>query len=1112
MTNSPSQPQDSGSVALTSDRSHPIGWLAALFYHDKRLTLLTVLLALASGLSSLMVLPRREDPLLKPRVAQVTTMIPGADAEKVESQVTEPIENKLRDVPQIKKLRSVSRAGISLITVELRDDVSEPDKVWPEVRGKIEDSIVLLPSGASRPEFNEMQMAAYAWIGGITWLRDDQPSYGVMRRLALELRDRLLALQGTKLVDLFGDPKEEILVELDADQLSATGISPSMVANRLRQADVKSSSGMLRTDRTETVVQFRNEFKSLEDIGNTTLGQAAAGQSLRLRDIATLQRDTPEPAMTLAVIDGRPSVVLGVILRDDQRVDLWAGPSRSMLEAFQQELPDGIRLDLVMEQETFVTQRITKLGQNLLLGIAAVAVTTFLLLGWRSSLLVTATLPIASLMVLAGMRFLDIPVHQMSITGLIIALGLLIDNAIIAADEVEISLRRGLAPMDAARDMVNRLFGPLLASTVTTAFAFAPIALMDGPTGEFVGSIALTVLLAVFSSLFLSMTILPSTAAWLQQRVACISEECSERFHFLRQLLRHGIAIAWLSRIYRRFLEAIIDRPWLGVAAGLVLPLAGFVAATRLSEQFFPPADRRQFHLEVELEPQASLAQTQSLAKQIDAILHADPRVQQTAWFYGHSAPSFYYNVISRVKNTPNFAQAIVNLDTERDTGTLIRKFQTQLDRQFPNARVLVRQLEQGPPFDAPIEIRVFGPDIHRLDELGEQVRLVAARQPAVLHTKTVLSETRPVAEVSVDSEQANWVGLSEQEIADQLFSRLEGVFAGVLIEETEQIPVRVRVAGPRRNSLNALRETGIITSRQAVNAPENTSGTLSPSAFSPILTSVVPVSSVAEIHLKPQRAVIARYNGVRMNELKAYVRAETLPSVTLAGIRAGLDAEQFELPAGYRMELGGEAQERNSAVARLMANVSILVVGMLAAMVLGLGSFRLTGLIATVAILAVGLGLGALWLCGFPFGFMAIIGTMGLIGIAINDSIVVVAAIQHRLASRPAVTKEIVDTVMEVTRHVLATTATTLAGFLPLMLDGGDFWPPLAVCIGGGVLGASLIALTLVPCAMKLIYLKKHVDALPDGCGSTLENGGSSTEMTSAPEVLLVPGVATRA
>ncbi len=1051
--------------------SHPhrlnaAGRFAGLFYGNPRLIALTLLLIVASGVSSLFVLPRMEDPLLTVRAANITTVFPGADAERVESLVTEPIEDQLLDVPEIKRMRSQSRAGISFIAVELRDDIYDPDPVWSEIRGKVEDSISSLPAEAMRPEFDELDIAAYAWIGAITWERDQPESNGVMRRLARQLKDELLPVAGTKSVDLFGDPLEEMVVEIDPARASAVGLSAGAIAQQLRRGDVKRAAGTIRGNTSDTIVELANEFESMEDILNATLQTKQPGQTLRLTDVATVRRATPEPPASQAVIDGRPGVVVSVMLRPDYRIDQWADAAQQVVDDFQQRLPPGVGLEIIMQQETYVSERMRTLSWNLLLGVSAVATMTFFFMGWRSSLLVTATLPIASLMVIAGMRFLGIPIHQMSVTGLVIAMGLMIDNAIIATDEIELSRRRGLLGVDAVRDMVSRLFAPLLASTATTAFAFAPIALMEGPAGEFVGSIAITVMLAIFSSLLLSMTVLPSLAAMLQERAAAHGQASHRSTTFLQQLWLHGLHLPQLTDWYRGFLARMLAHPWWGIAAGCVLPLLGFVAATQLSEQFFPPTDRDQFHIEVELPPQAALAETQKLVRGLDDILFTHPRVRHTTWFLSESAPPFYYNLIARRKNNPNYAQAIVTLDSNKSSLQMIRDLQLQLDQKFPAARILVRQLEQGPPFEAPLEVRVFGPDLDRLKEFGEQLRVLATRVPNVLHVRTALSDTRTVASVNVDAMQAGWAGLSEAEVADQLFSRLEGLVAGTIIEEVEQVPVRVRIAGRERNSVDDLGLASLLVESDSANGD------------SPAITAMAPVSSLASIQLNPQRAVITRHNGRRVNGVQGFIVAGTLPSEALSQFEQELQRSGIKLPPGYSLEFGGEASERNDAVHRLMANVSILAVGMVGALVLALASFRMATLIGVVAALSVGLGLGSLWLFGYPFGFMAIIGTMGLIGIAINDSIVVTAALKDNLAVRAGDLDAMVETIVEVTRHVLATTATTVVGFLPLVLGGGGFWPPLAVSIGAGVTGATLISLTLVPSTIRL--LSAPVAALP--------------------------------
>ncbi|GAB5404455.1 MAG: efflux RND transporter permease subunit [Aureliella sp.] len=1061
----------SAPAKTTEPAIHPLGRLAGRFYEDKRLIILTVLLAVASGVSSLFVLPRMEDPLLTQRACTITTIYPGADAERVEALITEKIEDELIDIPELKRMRSTSSAGASFISIELRDDVYDTEPVWSAIRGKLEDSISNLPTGTQRPIFDQPDIAAYAWIGALVWEHEQPVSTGVLRRLARELKDQLIAIKGTKSIDFFGDPGEEIVVEIDADKAATAGLTVGQIARQISSADVKSSAGVLRGDRSETVVEIGNQFDSLSDILQATVATSGAGQSLPLSNLATVSRTAPNPVPSKAIVDGKTSVVVAVMLRPEYRIDLWTDEADKVIADFESQLPRGIVLENIMHQEVYVSQRMSGLTNNLLLGVSAVAIVTLIFMGWRSSLLVTATLPVAALMVIGWMNFLEIPIHQMSITGLIIALGLLIDNAIIAADEIDISLRRGLAPKTAVIDMVSRLFAPLLASTVTTALAFAPIALMEGPAGEFVGSIAITVMLAISSSFLLAMSVLPASAALLQGDQTKTSGNAKENFG--SRLLRHGISVPWITAIYRRWLAIMLKYPVLGILAGCLLPICGFVASTQLKEQFFPPADRDQFYIEVELEPRASLAQTEQIVERINGVLGENERVKRLSWFLGESAPPFYYNIIRRRKNAPNYGQGIVTLADNRSSLELIRELQHELDSLCPEARVLVRQLEQGPPFDAPVELRVFGPSIEQLRDYGEKIRTMATQVPDVLHARTALSDSRPVANVQIDSQTANWAGMTEQFISEQLFASIQGINAGTILEEVEEIPVRVRLREGRVSSIQQLGSSNLLVSTRPTNALSQLPN-----------METVPVSALATVSLKPQRASITRYNGRRMNEVQSFITAGTLPSKVLSALQARIDESDLaDLPAGYSIEIGGEAAERDAAVGRLLASVAVLLVGMVAALVLALASFRLAALIGLVATLSIGLGMGSLWIFGYPFGFMAIVGTMGLVGIAINDSIVVVAALGHSEGVRRGDIDATIDTVVEVTRHVLATTATTIVGFLPLVLSGGGFWPPLAVSIGTGVAGATLISLTLVPSIFRIMgnrATKSEKNAVP--------------------------------
>jgi len=1032
------------------------GWQTRLI-HDRRMLVLIIMLVIVAGLSSVTVLPRMEDPVLTKRVAIVTTHLPGADATRVEALVTEKIEDRLREIDEIKELRSLSRPGISSITIELLDAVTRSDAVWSKVRGKIEDSLPLLPPQASRPQFDDLEVRAFARIVSVVWQGTGPPDYSVLRRSAKNLQDQMQSLAGTEAVDRFGDPGEEVLVRVDPQQAAALGLSTQEIAAQLTALDAKDAAGTVRGHDLNLAVEIGNQFYRLDDISRADI-RGADGRFVRLDQIADISLSTPQPLPRAGRHGDLPAISLGVLIRPETRIDLWSVKADELLAGFANELPAGVGLAEVMNQATYVHHRLASLVMNLAAGGAAVCLVILLLMGWRSALVVATALPLTILTVLFAMRILGVPIHQMSITGLIIALGLLIDNAIVVADEVQSELRRGLSPVDAVSSVIRRLAVPLLGSTLTTALAFAPIALMPGPAGEFVGSIATSVILAIFASLAYSLTVITALAA-IFIRVGRPSDASNDFVHSpgrVRNFIAHGFSSSRLSQWYLRLLTALLHYPRTAMALTLVLPVAGFAMASTLPEQFFPPADRNQFHIEIELETGASLENTQRIAKQVDKVL-AQESIEQVDWYFGESSPTFYYNVIANRKGTPNFGQAVVRVGSADLVGEMIRRLQRRVDREVTDARVLVRQLEQGPPFDAPIEVRLFGPDLDTLTSLGSQVRATLTEVPQVTHTRSLLGETLAKATIDIDAQSASLAGLTPRQVADQIQMTLDGRIGGSLLQETEELPVRVRTHDPSRADVAGLRSIELVSTAASIPA------------------TMVPLAALSQTKLQPQPGVIVRLNRRRMNEIGGYLEAGRLPSLALADFKQRLLESGFELPLGYELSYGGEASKRNDAVGNLMASVGVLMALMVATLVLSLGSFRLAAIIGAVGVLSVGLGLLSIGIGGYPFGFMAIIGTMGLIGVAINDSIVVVAELQNHHANTAATPEQIALTVSHCTRHVIATTLTTVAGFAPLIIAGGAFWPPLAVAIAGGVCGATLLALIFAPSVYLLVYCKSR-------------------------------------
>ncbi len=1042
--------------------------LEGLFYRNRRLLILLMALIAVAGLSSFYILPRMEDPVLTKRSALVQTRFPGADATRVESLVSERIEEELREIDEIKELRSISRSGMSTITIELRDDVYEVDEVWSRIRDKIDDARVEFPSGAKEPDFEEMDVKAYALIVALVWDNPNPVNYAVLRRSAKQLEDRLRAVSGTEDIDTFGDPDEEILVEIQPDRVATLGLSVEQIARQVEASDAKLTAGLLRGQKSDLLIDVDSELDSLARIARTPVQFGSEGHSVQLGDIATIHKGVAQPLSSLVVADGKPAVTLGMFVRDNMRIDHWSQEAKNVIREFEQSLADDVQVQMLFDQNRYVEARLSSLIWNLLFGGLAVIVVIVFMMGWRNALVIGTALPLSAFMVLAGLRMLDIPIHQMSVTGLIIALGLLIDNAIVVVDEVRSKLHARMAPEDAVISTVRHLAVPLLGSTLTTALAFAPIALMPGPAGEFVGSIAISVILAICSSFFLAMTVIPAIAALFAD-----PEEDPETGHWWQV----GFSHAGLRNAYSKSLDFLFSKPLLGVGLGCILPISGFIVAGSLPEQFFPPADRDQINIELELSAHASLAETRETIAAIREVVLEHPQVRGIEWFLGESAPQFYYNIIAKRENSSNFAQALVQLNSAHGGRQLIHELQQELDRKVPHSRVLVRQLEQGPPFDAPIEVRLFGPDLHQLSQSGDELRTILSKTPDVLHHKAELADPLPKLTLKIDEEQARLAGLDHAEISRQLNAALEGTLGGSILEETEELPVRIRVPHDRRGSLENIASLQLISSKKTPDGQAQ----------------YVPLTAIADVKMSSEIAAISHFNGERMNEVQAYIKAGVLPAKVLADFQKRLQQAGYELPPGYRLEWGGEASKRDDAVGNLMANVGVLMVLMVATLVLSFSSFRVAGLVGAVGILSIGLGLGMLWLFGFPFGFMAIVGSMGLAGVAINDAIVVLAELRANPQARKGDRVVVRDVVLRSTRHVVATSLTTVAGFIPLVLAGGGFWPPLAITIAGGVGGATLLALYFIPSAYILVMCRNcplragAEDPVPEGEGSTL-------------------------
>lgn len=1019
-------------------------------FKNPRLLLLVVGVIAVAGFSSMSTLPRMEDPILVQRISLIRTVFPGADAERVESQISQPLEEAISKVKGIKEIFSESKAGISTISVNLKEEIVDVDNVWSLVRDEISEASKDLPDGAHEPDIRQAELKAFATIIALKWTSDSETNFAILRRLTEDLENSIRSLSGTESLKFYGFPEEEILVKLPPDVLDRMGLTVGDVSKQIEDSESKLSTGMFRGERSEMIIELDEDFDSVKRLGNTPI-QYGQGRLTTLSDIAEIEKGAVTPPSSTAIVDGYDAVVSAVFVRNEDRIDLYTEKLGGLLDKFSESLPPGIELDVIFDQNEYVGERLDQLASNLLMSTVAVMVVVFFLMGWRSMLVVGTALPLSALMVLTGMRFMGIPVHQMSITGLIIALGLLIDNAIVIVDEVRAAMKEGDTASEAISKSIKHLAMPLFGSTLTTTLAFMPIAILPGSSGEFVGSIAVSVILAINASFLLAMTVVPAVTALIQPKA---DKDRKKRTHFWT----HGFSNRYVTRAYRAALVGVFRLPILGILLGVAVPILGFYMSDRLPEQFFPPADRDQIHVEVELPGVSSIANTRRTALTIGESIREHEGVDRVHWFVGESAPIFFYNIVPKRKNSPFYAQAMVHLEPGVSPRETIRALQDKLDGEFPGARTLVKQLEQGPPFDAPVEVRIFGPDLAVLQQLGNEIRLIMSETPEVVHTRSDLGETIPKLALHIDEQEARMAGLNHREIAQQLYASLEGVQSGTLMEATEDIPIHVRLAGDTRSDSEkiASMELKPLTARgRAENG--------------------APLSSIGELTLSSEVASIPRIDGRRVNEVKAYITAGTLPDEVVVAFKERLENSDFTLPPSYSLEYAGEAAERDEAVGGLMADIPILIALMIATLVTSFRSFRVAFIVFLVGGLSIGLGLFSLWAFGFPFGFMGVVGTMGLVGVALNDAIVVMAGLRDDPKARDGDIQAVVEVVMHRTRHIIATTLTTIAGFIPLVLGGGGFWPPVAITIAGGVAGATLLALFFIP-SMYLVAIGKPV------------------------------------
>ena len=1019
--------------------------MRTLFFRLPRLAILTMMVILVGGIGAISSLGRQEDPTLIERYGFVLTTLPGADAERMEALVTQPIEAALMELPEVNEVKSVSRPGVSQVSLDIREDLSEAevDDAWTLIRQKVAFAESKFPAGTNTPEIHRQYVGAATLVVGLVWEGEGDPPLAVMGRMARELQDRFQRLPGTELTDLYGVPAEEIRIVVDPDALSAAGLTVRQAASLIASADSKTPAGRLRSEGGNVGLEVGGEFDNISRIRSVPLLQRPDGSEVRVSDVATVQKGFEDPTVRMALENGKRTIFVGAFISEDQRVDKWAETAQKVVRDFAENAPPGLRIDTVFDQSKYTNARLNGLAKNLLMSACIVFIVLFFTMGWRSALVVGSAIPLTVALVLILFKVFGHPLHQMSVTGLVISLGLLIDNAIVVVDDFDQMRARGSTRMEAIDKSLRHLFAPLAASTLTTALAFAPIALLPGGAGEFIGMIGLSVVFSITASFVISVTLIPAMAGWFDRTRGWETGMAKRP----RRWWRDGVTVDFIADGYRATVEAVLRFPPLGIALSVAPAILGFYLVGQLPSQFFPQTERDQFQITMQLPPEASLSDTIASTKYASELMEAMEGVKSVTWVLGEPSPRVYYNMINNTEGVEGFAAGWVQLDGNQRTHEIVAKVQAEMRDAFPGARFLALPFEQGPPADAPIDFTILGNDFETLGRLGDEARTILAQTPGVTYTVASLELGAPTVSLKADESASALAGQRLTQLASAMNAELEGVRAGSIVEGTEELPVIVIGPDSRRGTLTDLR---------AMTVGDGT-----------------PLSALGTMSLDAKTAVVSRRDGQRMNQILAYLDPYTLPAPVFADFQARLEASDFQLPPGYAIRIGGEAENSGEAIGNL-AGVGIpLVLVMAGAIMLVFNSFRMMLLILTTGFLSLGLAFFGVWLFNLPFGFNAIIGGLGLLGIAINGSIVVLSLLK---ASPAAMADDVIaqrEIVMDATRHIVATTLTTMGGFIPILLTGDSFWMPLAAGISGGVAGSALLALYFTPAVFRIMTMK---------------------------------------
>ncbi|APX92836.1 hypothetical protein BWR19_07785 [Halomonas sp. 1513] len=1044
---------------------------AALRYN--RVTLVALLVVFLGAVISYLGISRAEDPEVTVRVAQIVTPMPGATPERIEQLVTDPLETAIMEMPELDYVESTSRAGVSIIRVELRPDTRDVQAGWDKLRRKIGDIQGQLPDEAHPPQIND----EFGDVFGIMLsLTGEGFAPAELKEVADNARDRLLQLPDVAKVSIHGHAEEQIFLDYNEARLAELGVSPQGLGQLLAARNIVLPGGAIRSGSERLVLEPTGNFETIDDI-RRALVPLPEGELVPLGSLVEVTHGYADPPSTRYHASGVQGLALGVAMRQGGNITDLGEQVRQRLAEIEAELPFGLAFEELAFQPDRVDARINEFLINLLQAVALVCVVMLLFLGLRTGLIVASLVPAAILSCLAFMGLFDIGLDQVSLGALIIALGMLVDNAIVMVESIQVSTREGKSVREAALESAAQLRFPLLTASLTTSAAFLPQFLAVSDVGEYTRSLFQVVSITLLSSWLLSLTMIPLLCVALLKPKG---ESADTPPADAGEAPPGRVARVVYPR-YRRGLLALLRHPvlTLGVVLGLFgLTLVGF---SYLPKIFFPQAERNLVTVELRLPYSAPIERTREVVEAIEAHLAEALPAEQgedgqwrrdgiTHWgsFIGFGGERYLINHAPEPPS-PEYAFMLLQANRWEAVDPLIGELGEWLNDEFPDLRASVKATSFGPPVNVPLAIRLSGNDRERLAEIAEQVRRYTSEQPGTRNVRDDWGDWVKRLRVDVDPARALRAGVTERDVALSLQSALSGIEVSTFRDGDTLVPIMLR--HERGELRNADELDDVIVMPQ-----EGGQG--------------VPLAQVADVEMVWGPARILR----RDRYQTISVESELAPGITAeamaAELRPWLDAQQANWPSDVFYEFGGEMEASQIATASIVEKLPIGAMVILVLLVMQFNSLRRPLIIlATIPLSLIGVVFGLL-VTGSHFGIMTFLGVVSLAGIVINNAIVLIDRIDLERRHGLAPLEAILEAGSRRLRPVVMSTLTTSGGLLPLWLGGGLLWAPMAIAIIFGLLAASIITLCVVPVLYALLMrvpVDKHAAPAGDAEGATV-------------------------